>query len=319
MFPSRLAQPSQHVTGLALKSDLPHVFAEWLHQQAVPQDLSLLSHSSAAGTEPNTMGNKTPHALVPPAQIRLVLTLKGMHSGWALSQSISYGVFSKSQKNIKSCTTNDVHMRAPAFNCPHSAVHCVIGHTIHPKPTSCLPGYPSSQCKCFTPHSYPTATDLKALLLTHNKTLSISAPHFWGLSCSSISPTVSGTADQAGLLPSPSCTAGIREQSQPWQRYHHTTTHPHSRPKAGAGRGRSEGLRKEQEDATRTRLVPHEHGWGSLGATWHKQNRDDILQVTQGTHPTQREVDTEGELLCTFSADAAREQQGNQRMITSKC
>lgn len=121
MFPSRLAQPSQHATGLALKCDLPHVFAEWLHQQAVPQDLSLLSHSSTAGTEPNTMGNKTPYALGPPAHIRLVLTLKGMHSGWALSQSIGYGVFSKSQKKIKSCTANDIHVRAPAFNRPHGA------------------------------------------------------------------------------------------------------------------------------------------------------------------------------------------------------
>lgn len=158
MFPSRLAQPSQHVTGLALKSDLPHVFAEWLHQQAVPQDLSLLSHSSAAGTEPNTMGNKTPHALVPPAQIRLVLTLKGMHSGWALSQSISYGVFSKSQKNIKSCTTNDVHMRAPAFNCPHSAVHCVIGHTPstqNPQAVCQAIHHPSANALHPTPTSQP--------------------------------------------------------------------------------------------------------------------------------------------------------------------
>lgn len=28
VFPSRLAQPPQHATGLALKADLPHVFAE---------------------------------------------------------------------------------------------------------------------------------------------------------------------------------------------------------------------------------------------------------------------------------------------------
>lgn len=36
------------------------------------------------------------------------------------------------------------------------------------------------------------------------------------------------------------------------------------------------------------------------------------LQVTQDTRPTQQAVDTEGELPCTFSADAARAQQGNQ-------
>lgn len=157
MFPSRLAQPSQHVTGLALKSDLPHVFAEWLHQQAVPQDLSLLSHSSAAGTEPNTMGNKTPHALVPPAQIRLVLTLKGMHSGWALSQSISYEVFSKSQKNIKSCTTNDVHMRAPAFNCPHSAATAWLAtpSTQNPQAVSQAIHHPSANALHPTPTSQP--------------------------------------------------------------------------------------------------------------------------------------------------------------------
>lgn len=66
------------------------------------------------------MGSKTPHALVPPAQIEIVLTLKTVHSGWTLSQSIGYRGLPRAQKRLKLRTTNDVCVCALVFNFPCS-------------------------------------------------------------------------------------------------------------------------------------------------------------------------------------------------------
>lgn len=171
-------------------------------------------------------------------------------------------------------------MCAPASNCSHRAatVWFATPSTQNPGAVPQAIHHPSANA---LPLSYPTATDSKVLLLTH-KRLSASAPHFWGLASSSISPTVSRTADLGGLLPSSSCTAGKGAGSSLPQVPPHTSAHSHSSPK---GRG-SKRLkrRKEQNDATRSGPVPHQHRWGSLCPTpmWHKQNRDDILAGDTG-------------------------------------
>lgn len=129
----------------------------------------------------------------------------------------------------------------------HTMAGCVICYTIHPKPINCFQSYPSHRCTCFTillPNSHWFD---KALLPTY-KMLSLSAPHFWGLACSSISPTVSRAADLAGLLPSSSCIAVDKgAKSQPWHEYHHATTHPNSRPK---------GRWKKRGDQRKSRKTP---------------------------------------------------------------
>lgn len=160
--------------------------------------------------------------------------------------------------------------------------------------------------------------------------LSLSAPHFRGLTCSSVSPTVSRAADLAGLLPSSSCTAVDKAaESQPWHEYHHATTHHNSRPK---GRWKRTGDRRTEERAGRRHEVQTRaalrHGQASLGAAWEEHNRDAVLQLSRvathssgvrsGTYPAQQDEKTEGPLSCTFSADAATEsnRETHQRVIT---
>lgn len=252
MFPSRLAEPSQHATGLALKAHLSHVFAEWLHQQAVPRDLSLLSHSSPASTEPNTMGNKTPYALVPPAQTRLVLTLKGMHSGWALSQSTGYGELTKCQKKK---TQPKNHTQQMKYTCVHqlATVHTMLPlcDSPHHPPNlrSCPSGYPSSQCKCFTP-LLPHSHWLKGVTPKTQEAVCLS-PTLWGLACSSISPAVSRRVHLAGLLPSSSCTAGKGAGSALAQ----APPHNHPLPVWPKGRDRKRQVWRTEERAKRCHKV----------------------------------------------------------------
>lgn len=199
-----------------------------------------------------------------------------------------------------------VHTVLALCDSPHHPPKAVSQATHHPRANA-------------LPHSYPTA---RPPGIAPNTQLCPSQPHTSGDWPAHLSHQ-QWAEPQIWLGSSPAPPElQIREQSQPRHRYQHTTTHSHSRPK---GRGRKRRVwRTEEKSKTmppRSGPVPHQHGWGSLGATWDKQKKDDILQVTQGTHPTQQAVDTEGELPCTFSADAAREQQGNQhqRMITSKC
>lgn len=100
--------------------------------------------------------------------------------------------------------------------------------------------------------------------------LSLSAPRFWGLTCSSASPAVSRAADSAGLLPSSSCAARDKgAESQPWHEYHHATTPCHSRPE---GRWKKRGDRRTEERAGRRREVrtgaAPSQGQASPGAAW---------------------------------------------------
>lgn len=75
----------------------------------------------------------TPYALVPPAQIKIVLPLKTMDAGCTLTQSIGYRGLITAWRKQKLCAINYERVYAPAPTFSTVAGH-MIHHTIHPKP-----------------------------------------------------------------------------------------------------------------------------------------------------------------------------------------
>lgn len=126
------------------------------------------------------MANKTPYALVPPAQIRIVLTLKTVHSGWTLSQSVRLQGFTKNLKKIKAvhnkwcmcacnCLQLSIQWQAVWFTTPSTQNPSTASKAIHHTDANAWLS------------SYPTATDLIRHYSQHTTRCSPSQPHASGV------------------------------------------------------------------------------------------------------------------------------------------
>lgn len=77
----------------------------------------------------------TPYALVPHAQIKIVLPLKTTDAGCTLTQSIGYRGLTTAWRKWKLCTINYACVCAPAPTFPTVSGR-TIRNTIHPKPVT---------------------------------------------------------------------------------------------------------------------------------------------------------------------------------------
>lgn len=170
-------------------------------------DICLCSCIALQSVLKHRMGSKSPYDFVPPAQIRIVLTLRTVPSGWTLSQSIGYRGLSKFPKKTKTAHKKLLKWVCTCLQLPTQWQAVWFATLSTQKPDASKAIYPSPWCKCFTFLLLPNSHWLgKALLPMYDKMLFLLAPHLWELTCSSISPTVSRAAHLAVLLPSSSCT-----------------------------------------------------------------------------------------------------------------
>lgn len=213
-------------------------------------DICLCSCIALQSVLKQRMGNKSPYAFVPPAQIRIVLTLKTRHSGWTLSQSTGYRVYPNPWKKLKQCTRNDINGCALAFNFPYSGRLCDLPH--HPPKNQQMPPQLSihhSDANASPFSSYPTAIDLVRHYSQCTTRCSSSQPHTFGTNLliyltNSEQNSTFGCAPPQLLLHSVDKGA----ESQPWHEYHHATIYPESRPK---GRWKKIGVRRTDQGKSR--------------------------------------------------------------------
>lgn len=144
----------------------------------------------------------TPYALVPPAQIKIVLPLKTMDAGCTLTQSIGYRGLITAWRKQKLCAVNYERVcnklwtlgHLPQLSVQWQATWFTTPSTQNP---SLPPRLSITEMQILLHNSHWFS---RTLFPTYDKMLSLSAPHFRGLTYSSIPPTASRAADLAQLL-----------------------------------------------------------------------------------------------------------------------